>query len=64
LVDVRKSTAGELVSLLLGQLASVERVGLDPCSGLAAPHDTEPRSTAKKEFTDALMSESFGARQR
>jgi hypothetical protein len=57
---VRESTAGELVSLLLDQLASVERVGLDTCPGLAAPDDTELRSTAKKEFIDALMSESFG----
>jgi hypothetical protein len=56
----QESTAGELVSLLLDQLASVERVGLDPCLGLAAPDDTELRSTAKKAFIDALMSESSG----
>jgi hypothetical protein len=47
---VRESTTGELVSLLLGHLAGVDRVALDPRPGLPA---AELRS--KKEFIDALM---------
>jgi hypothetical protein len=50
---VRVSTTGELVSLLLGHLAGVDRVVLDPRPGLAA----ELRN--KKEFIDALMGEPF-----
>ncbi len=55
---VRESTAGELVSLLLGHLADVEHVALDPRPGLAAP---ELRSTSKKDFIDVLMGESSEA---
>src|SRR3712207_6704219 len=49
---VRKSTAGELVSLLLGCLPRVDRVALDPAAG-----DAQPRSADKKKFVAALMSE-------
>jgi hypothetical protein len=49
---VRESTTGELVSLLLGHLAGVDRVALDPRPGLAA---AELRS--KNEFIDVLMGE-------
>ena len=51
---VRESTAGELVSLLLGHLADVDGVALDPSPGLSAPDAGLP-STSKKEFIDALM---------
>ena len=53
---IRESTAGELVSLLLGQLASVDQVALDLRPGLGT---AELRSTSKKEFIDVLMGESF-----
>ena len=53
---VRESTAGELVSLLLGHLADVESVALDPHPGIP---DTGLQGTSKKEFIDALMGEPF-----
>ncbi len=53
---VRESTAGELVSLLLGHLADVESVALDPRPG---PPDAGLPGTSKKEFIDALMGEPF-----
>ena len=53
---VRESTAGELVSLLLGHLADVESVALDPRPGIP---DTGLQGTSKKEFIDALMGEPF-----
>jgi hypothetical protein len=55
---VRESTTGELVSLLLGHLADVDSVALDPHPGLGA---AELRSTSKKEFIDVLMGEPFVA---
>jgi len=48
---VRESTTGELVSLLLGHVAGVDCVALDPRPGLVAA--AELRS--KKEFIDVLM---------
>ncbi len=53
---VRESTAGELISLLLGHVASVERVLLDPCPSLAVS-GASLESTSKREFIDALMGE-------
>ena len=53
---VRESTAGELVSLLLGHLADVESVALDPHPG---PPEAGLPGTSKKEFIDALMGEPF-----
>ena len=53
---VRESSAGELVSLLLGHLADVESVALDPPPG---PPGTGLPGTSKKEFIDALMGEPF-----
>jgi hypothetical protein len=53
---VRESTAGELVSLLVGHLPRVDRIVLDPVFGVSAG-DAEPRSASKKEFVAALMGE-------
>ena len=58
---VRGSTAGELVSLLLGHLADVESVALDPRPG---PPDAGLRGTSKKEFIDALVGEPFAPHPR
>ena len=58
---VRGSTAGELVSLLLGHLADVESVALDPRPGLP---DAGLRGTSKKEFMDALVGEPFAPHPR
>ena len=54
---VRESSTGELVSLLFGHL-TVDRVALDPPSGLTTP---ELPSTGKKEFIAALMGESLAS---
>ena len=53
---VRESTAGELVSLLLGHLADVDTVALDPPPEVP---DAGVHRTSKKEFIDALMGEPF-----
>lgn len=51
---VRESTAGELISLLLGHLASVEEVVLDPRPGVS---DARPEGPSKKDFIATLMGE-------
>ena len=48
---VRESTVGELVSLLLGPLAGVERVLVSP------PPDVLVGSVGKKEYVAALLGE-------
>ena len=53
---VRGSTSGELVSLLLGHLADVESVALDPLPGALG---AGLRGTSKMEFVDALVGEPF-----
>jgi hypothetical protein len=57
---VRESTAGELVSLLMGHLPRVELVVLDPALGVVA-EDAEQLSASKKEFVEALMGEPLAA---
>jgi hypothetical protein len=56
---VRESTAGELVSILVGHLPHVDRI-LDPVFGVFAG-DAEPQSSSKKEFVSALLGEPLGA---
>jgi hypothetical protein len=56
----RVSTAGELVSLLVGHLPHVDRIVLDPVFGVSAG-DAEPRSTSKEEFVAALLAEPLAA---
>ena len=57
---VRESTAGELVSILVGYLPRVDRVLLDPVFGVSAG-DEEPQSTGKKEFVSTLLGEPLAA---
>ena len=57
---VRESTAGELISLLMGHLADVESIALDPRPGLAVS-DASLDSTSKRDFITALMDESLSA---
>ena len=52
--QVRESTAGELISLLMGQLAEVEFVALDPRSDLTVS-GVSPKGTSKRDFITALM---------
>ena len=49
---VRESTAGELISLLMGDLADVESIALDPRPELAV---ADLRSTSKRDFISTLM---------
>ncbi len=57
---VRESTAGELVSLLMGHLPRVEKVALWPVFGVPAG-DAQPPTTTKREFMTVLMDERFAA---
>jgi hypothetical protein len=52
--QVRESTAGELISLLMGHLADVEIIALDPRSDLALS-GASPKGTSKRDFITALM---------
>ena len=56
----RESTAGELVSLLVGHLPHVDRIVLDPVFGVSAG-EAEPRSVSKEEFVATLMAEPLAA---
>ena len=51
---VRESTAGELISLLMGHLADVESIALDPRLDLALS-GASPKGTSKRDFITALM---------
>jgi hypothetical protein len=57
---VRESTAGELVSLLVGHLPHVDRIVPDPVFGVSSG-EAEPRSTSKEEFVAALIAEPLAA---
>jgi hypothetical protein len=52
--QVRESTAGELISLLMGHLADVEIIALDPRSDLTVPGVSQ-KVTSKRDFITALM---------
>lgn len=54
---VRESTAGELISLLMGHIADVEQVVLDPCSGLVAGEGVSRECLSKDSFIGSLMKE-------
>ena len=60
---VRESTAGELVSLLVGHLPRVDRIVLNPVFGVS-DGGTEPRSVTKEEFVASLMDERLAAAAR
>ncbi len=52
--QVRESTAGELISLLMGHLADVEIIALDPRSDLTVSGVSQ-KVTSKRDFITALM---------
>ncbi|MGB3681199.1 MAG: hypothetical protein WA990_01810 [Rubrobacteraceae bacterium] len=54
---VRESTAGELISLLMGHVADVEFVILDPLSGPSAGGEALPETLSKESFISSLMQE-------
>jgi hypothetical protein len=51
----RETTAGELVSVLLGPCARVEKVALDPPPGLPETEITELVSMGRRDFVRHLM---------
>jgi len=54
--QVRESTAGELISLMIGHLSHVDRIFLDPVFGVFVG-GAEPRIASKQEFVAVLMGE-------
>lgn len=54
---VRESTAGELISLLMGHIADVEMVVLDPSAGSELGADAPVEHISKNEFIGSLMKE-------
>ncbi len=55
--QVRESTAGELISLLMGHIADVDLVSLDPPLAVALDGGAPVELTSKKDFISALMRE-------
>jgi hypothetical protein len=53
----RETTTGELVSLLLGLYARVDKVALDPLPGLGEREIVELVSTGRRHFVRHLMGE-------
>jgi hypothetical protein len=53
----RETTTGELVSLLLGLFARVDKVALDPLPGLGEREIIELVSTGRRHFVRHLMGE-------
>ena len=53
----RETTTGELVSLLLGLCAGVDKVALDPLPGLGGKEVVELVSTGRKHFLRHLLGE-------
>jgi hypothetical protein len=51
----RETTAGELVSLLLGLCSGVDKVALDPLPGLGGREIVELVSTGRRRFVRHLM---------
>jgi hypothetical protein len=51
----RETTTGELVSLLLGLCAGVDKVALDPLPGLGGKEIVELVSTGRRRFVRHLM---------
>jgi hypothetical protein len=54
---LRETTTGELVSLLLGLCAGVDRVALDPLPGIGERELLELVSTGRRHFVRHLMGE-------
>ena len=54
---VRETTAGELISLLMGHIADVEMVVLDPAPGPTVSEYPSPECLSKNAFIGSLMKE-------
>lgn len=54
---VRESTAGELISLLMGHIADVELVAMNPMSNDTNGEIVEPKIVDKRDFIGSLMKE-------
>ena len=54
---LRETSTGELVSLLLGLCAGVDKVALDPLPGLGGKEIVELVSTGRRHFVRHLMGE-------
>jgi hypothetical protein len=54
---IRETTTGELVSLLLGLYARVDKVALDPLPGLGEREIVELVSTGRRHFVRQLLGE-------
>ena len=54
---VRESTAGELISLLMGHIADVDLVTLNPSSAAASNEVTGSETMDKRDFIGSLMEE-------
>jgi hypothetical protein len=54
---IRETTTGELVSLLLGLYAGVDKVALDPLPGLGEREIVELVSTGRRHFVRQLLGE-------
>lgn len=54
--QVRESTAGELISVLYGPCASVERVALDPLPEMVAERTVGLVSLSRERFVDLVLS--------
>ena len=54
--QVRESTAGELVSVLCGPCASVERVALDPLPEMVLERTVGLVSLSRERFVDLVFS--------
>lgn len=55
--QAKEFTAGELISLLTGQAEEVEKVVLNPPSGLVTGHDLSVEGSTRRDFIDSLMDE-------
>jgi hypothetical protein len=54
--QARESTAGELISVLYGPCASVERVALDPLPEMLLERTVELVSLSRKRFVELVLS--------
>ena len=61
---LRETSTGELVSLLLGLCAGVDKVALDPLPGLGEGEIVELVSTGRKHFAHHLLGEFAASTER
>ena len=54
--QARESTAGELISVLCGPCASVERVALDPLPEMVLERTVRLVSLSRERFVDLVLS--------